>query len=274
MTIVQQRIFILLLSLFCTGSVESFAQNQITVQPEKQKSEILHTPINTDWGEIRFLSTGLELHVIKPSPNGRISIPRLNNPIEAVYLKNDKQKKPLTLKAETTSWIISLPKSSVNTDITVMVKTKGQPHIPKRPRVMKQSADGSITFPAHEGVTHGKMLRYEPQPHKNTIGYWVNVKDWCEWHCQIEQPGRFEVHVLQGCGTGQGGSNVAVTIGKQKVRFTVEETGHFQNFKDRIIGSVILSKSSKQTLQIRPISKAAKAIMDVRQVRLILVREK
>ena len=272
MIIVQQRIFILLLLLFCTGPVESFAQNPINVQPKKPKIEILRTPIRTDWGEIRFLSTGLELHVTKPSPNGTISIPRLNNPVAAVYLKNDKQKKPLKLIPETASWIISLPKSSANSEITVVVKTTGQPHIPKRPRVMKQSADGSITFPAHEGVTHGKMLRYEPQPHKNTIGYWVNVKDWCEWYCHIEQPGRFEIHVLQGCGKRQGGSEVAVTIGKQELRFTVEDTGHFQNFKDRKIGSVVISKSGKQTLQIRPVSKAANAIMDVRQVRLVPVR--
>ena len=154
-------------------------------------------------------------------------------------------------------------------ELTVIVKTKGQPYIPKRPRIIKQSADGSITFPAHEGVTHGKMLRYEPQPTQNTIGYWVNVKDWCEWHCQIEQPGRFEVHVLQGCGKGQGGSEVAVTIGQQEVRFSVEDTGHFQNFIDRNIGSVVISNSGKQTLQIRPVSKAANAIMDVRQVRLV-----
>ena len=274
MTIVQQRIFILLLPLLCTGPVECFAQNQTNAQPKKSKSEIPRTPIRTDWGEIRFLPTGLELHVTKPSPNGIISIPRLNNPVEAVYLKNDKRKKSLKLKAETAFWIISLPKSSADTKITVVIKTKGQPYIPKRPRVIKQSADGSITFPAHEGVTHGKMLRYEPQPHKNTIGYWVNLKDWCEWHCLIERPGRFDIHVLQGCGKGQGGSKVAVTIGKQEVRFTVADTGGFQNFTDRKIGSVVLSQSGKQTLQIRPVSKAAKAIMDVRQVRLIPVRMK
>ena len=271
MTIAHQKVFMLFL-FSCTWPCESYAQKQIKAHPEKPKFEFTRTPIRTDWGEIRWQTTGLELHVTKPPPNGTISIPRLNNPVQAVYLKNDKQKNALKLKPETKFWIISLPKSSANTETTVVVRTKGQPHIPKRPRVIKQSADGSITLPAHEGVTHGKMLRYEPQPHKNTIGYWVNVKDWCEWHCQIEQPGRFEVYVLQGCGKGQGGSEVAVTIGKQKLRFTVEDTGHFQNFKDRKIGSVVISKSGKQALQIRPVSKTAKAIMDVRQVRLVPVR--
>ena len=271
MSLAQQKILMLFL-ISCLWPVVSFAQNRITTHLKKPKSELPGSPIRTDWGEIRFQTTGLELHVTKPSPNGTISIPRLNNPVEAVYLKNDKQKKPLQLKSEITTWIISLPKSSAAMELTVIVKTKGQPYIPKRPRIIKQSADGSITFPAHEGVTHGKMLRYEPQPKKNTIGYWVNVKDWCEWHCQIEQPGRFEVHVLQGCGKGQGGSEVAVTIGQQEVRFSVEDTGHFQNFIDRNIGSVVISNSGKQTLQIRPVSKAANAIMDVRQVRLVPVR--
>ena len=84
----------------------------------------------------------------------------------------------------------------------------------------------------------------------------------------VARPGRFTVEVLQGCGKGQGGSEVEVRVGGQKLKFVVEDTGHFQNFKPRDIGAVTIDKPGRYTLEIRPVKKAAAAIMDVRQVTL------
>ena len=61
---------------------------------------------------------------------------------------------------------------------------------------------------------------------------------------------------------------MAVSIGEQEVEFTVEDTGHFQNFRDREIGEVTLPEPGVYRLRIKPINKAAGAVMDVRQVRL------
>jgi hypothetical protein len=137
------------------------------------------------------------------------------------------------------------------------------------PHVVVASANGLITLPAHHAVTHGERLPYEPQPHKNTVGYWTEVKDWCQWHFAVEHAARYEVQILQGCGKGQGGSEVAVQIGEQELLFTVEETGHFQNFKRRTIGTVKLAAGTNQTVAVRPRTKAANAIMDVRQIQLV-----
>ena len=112
------------------------------------------------------------------------------------------------------------------------------------------------------------MLRYEPLPHKTTLGYWVNASDWASFDFTVSQPGTFTVEVLQGCGKGQGGSEVDVAVGEQKLKFTVEDTGHFQNFKAREIGTVKIDKAGRYTLTIKPIKKAAAAVMDVRQVTL------
>jgi acetyl esterase/lipase len=150
-----------------------------------------------------------------------------------------------------------------------IVEAAGRPTVPAIPRVVTAAADGSVTLAAHDAVTHGEMLRYEPQPHKNTIGYWTRPEDWCEWHFYSEHPGRFELHILQGCGTGQGGSKVAASLGEQQVSFTVEDTGHFQNFKDRAVGTVNITAPGVYTLKLRALSKAAKAVMDVREVRLV-----
>lgn len=224
---------------------------------------------DTDWGEIRWQATGLELHVTKPPANGIIRIPRLNNPIKRVFLQSDPRKTPLTLKPGIDVWAVSGSKLASGSARTLLVETIGRPHVPTIPHVIAQSENRSVTLAAHHAVTHGKMLRYEPQPHKNTVGYWINAKDWCEWHFYVENPGTFDVHILQGCGKGQGGSRVAVTVGKQELKMIVEDTGHFQNFKDRTIGTFEFSSPGVYTLRIRPIHKAAKAVMDVRQVKLV-----
>lgn len=134
-----------------------------------------------------------------------------------------------------------------------------------------QAGDGSIPMHARTAAVHGTMLRYEPLPHKTTLGYWVNPTDWASFEFTVTRPGKFTVEVLQGCGKGQGGSEVAVAVGDQVLKFTVEDTGHFQNFKPRAIGTVTIAKPGRHTLTIKPVKKAAAAVMDVRQVTLRLL---
>jgi hypothetical protein len=131
-----------------------------------------------------------------------------------------------------------------------------------------QGKDGTIVMHARTAEVHGTMLRYEPLPHKTTLGYWVNATDWTSFEFTVSQPGTFTVEVLQGCGKGQGGSEVEVAVGEQKLTFTVEDTGHFQNFKARDIGTVNIDKPGRYSLTVKPLKKAAAAVMDVRQVTL------
>ena len=141
---------------------------------------------------------------------------------------------------------------------------KGHP-----PRVTP--ARGDIRLPARTARTHGSKLRYEPEPWKNTLGYWVEVGDWAEWDLNVPAAGRYELEILQGCGTGNGGSEVEVAVAGQALRFTVRETGHFQHFIPLAIGEVTLP-AGPATLTLRPQRKARDAVMDVRRVVLRPVR--
>jgi hypothetical protein len=132
-----------------------------------------------------------------------------------------------------------------------------------------QAADGTVTLPAKTADVHGVQLRYEAQPHKDTLGFWTRADDSASWEFQATKPGTFRVEVLQGCGAGQGGSTVEVTVAGQALAFTVEDTGGFQAFKAREIGTVKLDKPGRYTLAVRPKSKAKNAVMDLRAVRLI-----
>jgi hypothetical protein len=129
-----------------------------------------------------------------------------------------------------------------------------------------QAEDGMIALHARTAEVHGVMLRYEPLPHKNTLGYWVGVDDWASWEFEVSHPGVFAVEVLQGCGTGSGGSEVTIAVDDQSLHMTVEETGGFQNFVSRTIGTLRLGKPGRYTLSVKPQSKPGVAVMDLREV--------
>ena len=134
-----------------------------------------------------------------------------------------------------------------------------------------QAADHSVTLQARDARTHSVLMRYEPATIKNCLGYWANVDDWADWDFQVTQPGAFELEVWQGCGKGQGGSDVSVEIAGQRVDFVVEETGHFQNFLPRALGRIFLPYPGAYSLAIKPQRKQAGAVMDIRQIRIVPV---
>ena len=127
---------------------------------------------------------------------------------------------------------------------------------------------GLIHLEPKDAFLHASKLRYEPQPNKDTLGYWVDPSDWAEWECEVIHPGRYAIEILQGC--SKGGSLVEVQVGRTSTQFTVEDTGHFQRFIPRRIGVVDLP-TGKTTVAVRPMEKRGGAIMDLRRLSLIRV---
>ena len=138
------------------------------------------------------------------------------------------------------------------------------------PKPIAPDTAGTVSLHASNAVVHGTMLRYEPQTNKNCLGYWTKAEDWAEWTFTVSQPGEFDIEVWQGCGKGQGGSDVIVELGGKKFPFTVLETGHFQNFVPRRVGRIKLP-AGQHSLAVKPQTKKAGAVMDIREVRLLPV---
>ena len=126
-------------------------------------------------------------------------------------------------------------------------------------------ATGDIRLHAKDARVHGQTLRYEPQPNKNVLGYWTNADDWADWEFEVATAGMYEVEIQQGCGKGSGGAEVAVEVGDQTLKFTVQETGHFQHMILRTIGQVKLA-AGKHSLAVKPQTKPGAAVMDLRRV--------
>ena len=155
----------------------------------------------------------------------------------------------------------------------VAVNTVGLETPSARPR---QADDGIVTLHGREALVIGTVLRYEPAEAKRTLGFWTQAGETAAWTFAVERTGEFEVEVLQGCGTGQGGSEMSVVFDAgasapgTKLDFTVEDTGGFQAFRPRLIGRVSLP-AGEHTLRITPERIAKAAACDIRQVRLLPV---
>jgi hypothetical protein len=125
---------------------------------------------------------------------------------------------------------------------------------------------GAFILEAREARVLGKRLRYEPEPQKDTLGFWTDPLDRVEWDLELPRPGDFEVVLLQGCGTGSGGAEVEVAVAGKTLTMKVEETGHFQRFVPRSIGVVRIDRPGRLTLSVRALSKPGPAVMDLRRV--------
>ena len=110
------------------------------------------------------------------------------------------------------------------------------------------------------------MLRFEPLPHKNTLGFWVNKDDTATFDFTVEKGGTFTVEVLQGCGKGSGGAEVELAVGDEKLTFIVKDTGGFQAFEAREVGTLKVEKAGQHTLTVRAKTKPGPAVMDLRQI--------
>ncbi len=193
---------------------------------------------------IEFYETGrLELFNLKSDPG------------EGTNLTDKFPEKTAELAARLLAW---------RREVAAQEMTANPDYVPN-----PQDSDGNVTLPAKTAEVHGIMLRYEPLPHKNTLGYWVRPDDWASWDFQITKPGKFRVEILQGCGTGSGNSDVEFAVGEQKLAVRVEDTGGFQKFIRREIGTLDLSQPGRFTLSVKPQKKPGVAVMDLREVRLI-----
>ncbi|MFN9718622.1 MAG: hypothetical protein ACK58L_08020 [Planctomycetota bacterium] len=211
--------------------------------------------------------SALYVQLNPPRTSGEIRLPRLANVVSKVHWLGHAEA-ALHLHPEPTHWIVKFDQAPEDAS-TIVVQLDSTPVLFDAQRVIEPSEDDCITLDARYAVTHGNTLRYEPQSHKNTVGYWSNEKDSVSWKFRCDKAGVYEVDILQGCGKGHGGSDVDLRIGRQTLRLKVQETGHFQNFVWKTPGEVMLPEAADLTLELVPAGKAAGAVMDVRAIRLV-----
>lgn len=207
----------------------------------------------------------------KPVP-AKITLPRLANVVKSVHwIAEDNA--TMQVKSEPAEWTIDVSQPPDRTPTVIVAELDAPIELFNKNVIARPEKDsGIILLPAKYAATQGSKLRFEPQPHKNTVGYWSDEHDTAEWTFQCTAAGDYEIDILQGCGKGHGGSRVTLHVAGQSLDFVVQETGHFQNFIWRTLGNVTLKAGNAggetMSLKLTPQSKPGGAVMDVRAIRL------
>ena len=190
-------------------------------------------------------------------PDGPYPAPRLTPPTRLLDMTQSPE-----------MWTIHLG-DEIRYPARITLQLESPPLPTPRGRHCAAGADGVIVLPARHALPQGATLQFEPLCGKNTVGCWVEASDSVEWSFATDTAGRWDVHVLQGCGAGQGGSRVRFACGSASLEHVVVDTGHFQNFRWKRVGEVDLPRSDRLTLTVSCLEKAHKAVMDIRQIRLV-----
>ncbi len=212
---------------------------------------------------------------IEKSSEIPLKVPRFCAAIRSTVLVMGEQTLPLDVSPEVDHWILSLKNPPAELSGIVVLEFDSAPLLIDELSPINQLGDGSLWLAAHFAKTSGDKLRYEPQPHKNTVGYWTVPTDSVQWNLRVEKAGKFNLAVLQGCGAGQGGSLANIQIkgadGKLvfETSFEVLETGHFQNFQWKQLEAVELKEPGNYSLKVQPKQIRKAALMDIRAIQLL-----
>jgi len=226
---------------------------------------------------------------IEPEVKSPVVIPRLAAPLNSMRWSTPNKGKGLRLVPKQETWEIHWDHADAGR-LGLTLHFDENPYLLSELRPIWASGDGSFMLPAHRAVTRGENIRYEPQPHKNTIGYWTGKEDSATWSIKLDKPGRFNVAVLQGCGKGQGGSKAMLVVSMRvdkpveavhefnpveaTLDFEVIETGHWQNFQWRQLGVIELQRAGELDLTVMPKEIKKAALMDIRAIHLIRLPDK
>lgn len=200
-----------------------------------------------------------KIHTIKDDQNTSIYLGKVK--VE----KGKVRKFGLALKTQEGDFKANIPAAGdTEKKISVILIPTTEGKMPEQ-----EGPDSVVVLHSKNSTLQSTKLQYEPQPHKITNGYWVNVGDSFYWDFKVKSPGKYVVEIHQGCGKGQGGSDSQVQCNGQSFPFVVKDTGHFQNFIPRKLGTLEFKEPGIYRLWVKAIKKAKGAVMDVRQLRLI-----
>ena len=236
--------------------------------------DVKHGPlIDLPWGVCTYRPAGdgktskLYLHVFDWHKSGNVVAYGLKSEVKRAYLLSDPKRKDLKVTRVGRWPVIAGPREAPD-PVCSVVALEVEGEVKNAPLAIDPTADGPVVLHARDAIVYGRTLRYEPEPHKDTIGYWSDRLEWVEWQFKIAAPGTYAVEILQGCGKGSGGSEVSFFVDEQALPVVVRDTGHFQNFVARDIGRFKFKEPGVYKLRVMPQTKPGAAVMDLRQVTL------
>jgi alpha-L-fucosidase len=137
---------------------------------------------------------------------------------------------------------------------------------------IRQGEDGSVNLTADLAQLHGKTITVETKPGADgqpvpNIGFWVVQDDWASWQMALARGGRFQVEVEWASEVGTGGNQVEISFGPETISFLTEETGGWDKFQRKAIGTVELGRG-KYDVAVHARTMRGGAVVNLRGITL------
>jgi alpha-L-fucosidase len=219
------------------------------------------------WGRCTSKPGKLYLHVFNWPQDGALVVPGLESMPKAAYLLSDSAHAALQTARKGDDVVVSLPAAAPDAiDSVVVLEFEGTPSV--QPFAVRAGEDGSLSLKAADAAIHGGTAKYEPGKVHEDIGSWTDASDWVEWPVRVSKPGDYEVSLTYACPEDQKGSQYKLLMSGQELLGTVSSTASWDEYKTEAIGSLRVDREGLYMLAIRPVSKPAQAVMNLREVTL------
>jgi len=227
------------------------------------------------WGctTSRALGNGqvrLYLHVFDWPKDGRLVLPRIANAPVAAHLLADPSEKPLAVAQEEIEGHKAIrvdvgPEAPSQHDSVVVLDVAGQPEMVAFRA--KAAADGSLHLRARDAELNGRLIRYDGQPGRDSIGCWTRVNDWVSWPVDVPKAGTYQVEVTYGCAPGNGGT-YRVEVAGEKLDAKARETGGWFDRATDVAGTIDVKATGNQSVAVRclQIKPGGHAVFDLHKV--------
>lgn len=198
----------------------------------------------------------------------QVKLKRQYHVVEDIFgLTPNGERVPVSLRQGPHQWMVT----RVGEQAKVGVFKLGRPFVSRiSAPIIPIKPNTSARFPARFADINkaSEKLQFESLAYKNTVGYWVNKDESPVWNFRVTAPARFQLRILQGCGQGQGGSEISIEVGNQKLYYQVKETGQFQAFRWFDVGTVEFDAAQTGQIKVKVKRLAKNAVMDIRQIKL------
>ncbi len=167
-----------------------------------------------------------------------------------------------------TSSVLSLKEAIKAAGKTVPKGSKQKKRTPSKMTIsgsFKPDKD-SIVLKAEDAKIIGEKAEYEKGRNKDNIGRWFGQETRIKWEFNVPRAGKYELGITFACQGKSAGSLVDFITPNQKVSFTVEETGSWNEYVCKKIGALNFTKAGKTILEVVPRKKPGSAVMNLHNV--------
>ncbi|MGE3108862.1 MAG: alpha-L-fucosidase [Phycisphaerales bacterium] len=216
----------------------------------------------------------LYLHVFDWPKGGGLLVPGLKSDVRGAWILGDPHQRNHRITRVGDDVVINVPKTAPPGPCTVVaLDIAGELSVIEQP--IRQNGLGDIVLPAVDATVAGSTARYEGTSDKRCIGFWTDPRDVVRWDAVVNQPAFFEIHIEYACPKESAGGEFELAVGENRFVVKVDPpTASWSEFRTMRLPGISIGKPGPIKVVVTPRSKPGLALMNLREVRLEMMKGK